>query len=84
MLHFWYTDLNMTTLKKRINISVSEAVEQAVSLLAKRDDVPQATKVTELLELALELEEDAYFASVVKNRLEKKVIDWKSHTEVWS
>jgi hypothetical protein len=50
----------MATLKKRINISVSDAVEQAVSLLAKRDDVPQATKVTELLELALELEEDTF------------------------
>ena len=74
----------MATLKKRINISVSEAVEQAVSLLAKRDDMPQATKVTELLELALELEEDTYFASVVKTRLAAKVTDWKSHTEVWS
>ncbi len=74
----------MTTLKKRINISVSDAVEQAVILLAKRDDVPQATKVTELLELALELEEDTYFASVVKTRLAKKVTGWKSHTEAWS
>ncbi len=72
----------MTTLKKRINISVSAIVEQAVSLLAKRDDVPQATKVTELLELALELEEDTYFSQVVKNRLTKKV-DWQSHTEAW-
>ena len=74
----------MATLKKRINISVSDAVEQAVALLAKRDDVPQATKVTELLTLALELEEDTYFASVVKNRLAKKVSGWKSHTEAWS
>lgn len=74
----------MTTLKKRINISVSDAVEQAVALLAKRDDVPQATKVTELLELALELEEDSYFASVVKTRLAEKVTQWKSHSEAWS
>lgn len=72
----------MTTLKKRINISVSATAQQAVSLLAKRDDVPQATKVTELLELALELEEDTYFSQVVKNRLTKKV-DWQSHTEAW-
>jgi predicted DNA-binding protein len=72
----------MATLKKRINISVSDVVEQAVALLAKRDDVPQATKVTELLELALELEEDTYFSQVVKSRLAKKVV-WKSHAEVW-
>ncbi len=73
----------MATLKKRINISVSDAVEQAVTLLAKRDDVPQATKVTELLELALELEEDTYFTAVVKKRLEEVTI-WKTHQEVWS
>lgn len=72
----------MATLKKRINISVSDIVDQSVSLLAKRDDVPQATKVTELLELALELEEDTYFGQVVKNRLAKKV-SWQSHTEAW-
>jgi predicted DNA-binding protein len=72
----------MATLKKRINISVSDVVEQAVSLLAKRDDVPQATKVTELLELALELEEDTFFSLVVGERLSKKVT-WKSHTETW-
>lgn len=82
MLHFCYTDYVMATLKKRINISVSEAVDQAVTLLAKRDDVPQATKVTELLELALELEEDTYFSLVIRERLNKKVI-WKSHTEAW-
>ncbi len=72
----------MTTLKKRINISVSDEAHQAVSLLAKRDDVPAATKVTELLLLALELEEDNYFSQVVKNRLTKNVA-WLRHTEVW-
>ena len=72
----------MATLKKRINISVSAAVEQAVALLAERDDVPQATKVTELLELALELEEDIFFSLIARSRLSKKVV-WKSHTETW-
>lgn len=72
----------MATLKKRINISVSAAVEQAVALLAERDDVPQATKVTELLELALELEEDIFFSLITRSRLSKKVV-WKSHTEAW-
>lgn len=72
----------MATLKKRINISVSDSVEQAVALLAKRDDVPQATKVTELLELALELEEDTFFSLIARERLSKKVT-WKSHTEAW-
>ena len=72
----------MSTLKKRINISVSDEAHEAVSLLAKRDDVPQATKVTELLSLALELEEDTYFSHIIKYRLDKKVI-WQSHGEAW-
>jgi predicted DNA-binding protein len=72
----------MATLKKRINISVSDAVEQAVTLLAKRDEVPQATKVTELLELALELEEDGYFSAMVNKRLAKPAT-WQTHTEAW-
>jgi predicted DNA-binding protein len=72
----------MTTLKKRINISVSPQVEEAVALLAHRDQVPQATKVSELLSLALEIEEDTYFAFVAKERLSQKTT-WVDHNDTW-
>ena len=58
----------MPTLKKRINISVSESIEQALSLVAKRDQVPQATKAVHLLELALELEEDRIWNQIAEKR----------------
>jgi predicted DNA-binding protein len=72
----------MPTLKKRINISVSPAVEEAVTRLAKRDAVPEATKVSELLTLALELEEDIFFSNLVHKRLSKKQ-KWISHNVTW-
>ena len=73
----------MATIKKRINISVPDAVEQAIATLAKRDQVPHATKAGELLELALEIEEDTYFASVVKERMlnDTLVVD---HENAWT
>jgi predicted DNA-binding protein len=72
----------MATTKKRIHISVSTLVEDAVSRLAKRDQVPEATKVTELLTLALEIEEDTFFAHLVKERMQKKTT-WVSHNSAW-
>lgn len=72
----------MTTSKKRINISVSPQVEEAVVALAERDRVPHATKVSELLSLALEIEEDTYFAYIAKERLATKTT-WVDHKNVW-
>ena len=48
----------MTTTKKRINISISKELDSALIKLAKRDQVPQATKAEHLLRFALEMEED--------------------------
>lgn len=73
----------MATTKKRINISVSDEVEQAVATLASRDNMPQATKAAELLRLALEIEEDAYFAKVAEERM-KEGGNRYSHAEAWS
>ena len=44
----------MPTLKKRINVSLPDDVEQALNILAKRDDMPQATKALHLIKLAID------------------------------
>ncbi len=72
----------MSTSKTRINISVSREEERALSRLAKRDQVPTATKAADLLAFALELEEDRYFSELADKRLGRKVL-WLSHEEVW-
>lgn len=72
----------MSTIKKRINISVSPDLERALSAVAKRDQVPEATKAAELLRLGIELEEDILLEHLASERYQtsKKFL---SHKEVW-
>ena len=73
----------MPTSKKRLNISLSKDTAFFLQKIALRDDVPQATKATELLEMALEIEEDAYFSKIADERLKKKG-KWLSEKEFWA
>ncbi len=73
----------MATTKTRINVSLSAEVEQALKALAKRDQVPSATKAAELLRLALEIEEDYVFSAIADERLAEKNIKWLKSEEVW-
>lgn len=72
----------MATTKRRLNITLSPEVDKLISEIAQRDNVPHATKVSELLAISLALEEDKAFSVLGDNRLKhrgKKL----SHTEVW-
>ena len=73
----------MATTKTRINVSLSVEVEQALKALAKRDQVPSATKAAELLRLALEIEEDYVFSTIADDRITEKSIKWLKSEEVW-
>jgi hypothetical protein len=72
----------MPTLKRRINISVSKNIERALAKLAKRDEVPQATKAAHLLEQAIEWEEDAVWDLIVQKRA--RTPRFVSHAHVWN
>ncbi len=58
----------MPTSKKRLNITLSPELERAVAILAKRDALPQAQKATELLKIALEIEEDHVWDEIAGRR----------------
>ena len=73
----------MTTTKERINISVSKDVRKAIAGLAKRDQMPEATKAAALLEMALELEEDRYFGALANKRLAEKVKWVTDSDKIW-
>jgi predicted DNA-binding protein len=73
----------MATTKKRVNISLSKELEQQVTALAKRDSVPTATKITELLRQSVELEEDRLLSVVVDKRRQNSTGKRLSHKEVW-
>ena len=54
-----------------------------LSRIARRDNVPQATKAVYLLGLALEIEEDRYFEEIAKKR-DVKGARWTSHKSAWA
>lgn len=73
----------MVTLKRRINISANKSTEDVLVKIARRDGVPLATKVAELLRMALEIEEDIALASIVEDRMATKVKKWVPHHLAW-
>ncbi len=72
----------MPTLKKRLNMSLPEDIEEALSKLSKRDDMPQATKALYLLRIALELEEDDVWNAIAERR-DRKDATFVSHDKAW-
>ena len=73
----------MATTKKRINITLPPAEEKAISQLAKRDQVPEATKAAELLRLALQIEEDEVWDRIASER-DTPDAKFISHEKAWS
>lgn len=75
--------ITIPTTKKRINITIPEIVDRALQLVAKRDQVPQATKAAYLLQLALELEEDQVWDKIAQKR-DQKNARFVSHSRAWA
>ena len=73
----------MATTKKRVIISISKPIEQALDLLAKRDQMPRATKAAHLLETALKLEEDRIWDQIATER-DTKDARFVSHKKAWA
>ena len=73
----------MSTTKSRINISVPAEVKEALSSLAKRDQVPTATKAEHLLELGLEIEEDQAWDKIASQRDNNKA-SFQTHFKVFN
>jgi hypothetical protein len=73
----------MPTVKTRINVSVSDELNSALRKLARRDQVPTATKAERLLELALEIEEDHVWDRIAKQREQAKPSRYLTHKQVW-
>ncbi|MFZ2522079.1 MAG: hypothetical protein WAX44_04425 [Minisyncoccia bacterium] len=72
----------MTTTKKRINISISKELDNALIKLAKRDQVPLATKAEHLIRFALEIEEDNILNTIAEMR-DTSSSKFVSHKVAW-
>ncbi|OGJ64466.1 hypothetical protein A3F36_03895 [Candidatus Peribacteria bacterium RIFCSPHIGHO2_12_FULL_55_11] len=73
----------MPTVKKRLNMSLPQDVDAALSALAKRDDVPQTTKALHLIQLALQIEEDDVWNAIAEKR-DTKDAKFLSHEKAWA
>jgi predicted DNA-binding protein len=72
----------MPTAKKRINITVSDEVYEALERLSAECDQSVAGVGLRLIEHGLEYEEDKYFARIADERLgkkEKRIV----HSKAW-
>lgn len=72
----------MTTTKRRLNITLAPEVERLITQIAKRDRVPEATKISELLNISLIMEEDKAFSLLAESRLKEKGKKL-THAEMW-
>jgi hypothetical protein len=72
----------MSTIKSRINISLPDDVKEALLSIAKRDQMPPATKAVRLLEIGMEIEEDAVWDEIAAKR-DRKDTTFHSHSEVF-
>jgi predicted transcriptional regulator len=72
----------MPTTKTRLNITLSPELEIAVDKLAQRDNTSRAGKATELLRVALEMEEDQVWDELASVRDVKGSV-FVSHKKAW-
>ncbi len=73
----------MPTKKKRINVTLGRDTAIYLKQIALRDDVPEATKASQLIDMALEIEEDLYFSRIGDEKI-KNMKGTISHKEFWS
>jgi predicted DNA-binding protein len=58
----------MATTKPRLHISLSKDEESFLASLAKRDQMPRATKAAQLVRQAMEIEEDFALSKIAMER----------------
>ena len=73
----------MPTQKNRVNLTVDPEVFAALGLLAKKKKKSLSNVSIDLIEKALELEEDLYFSAASDKRLSESKGKWVSHKKAW-
>ncbi|MEI7741147.1 MAG: hypothetical protein WCJ29_01430 [bacterium] len=72
----------MPTTKTRLALSLDYDLEKALEQVARKANVPVATKALELLREALEIQEDVLLAQLAEERMAGK-IKWLKHDSIW-
>ena len=75
----------MPTLKKRVQIPVSDKVHKELERLAKKRGLSVSSVTHDLVEEALEMQEDVYFSRTGEHALENaEESTFISHEDAWS
>lgn len=72
----------MPTIKTRTNLSLSSELDKVLTYLADRDNMPKAGKAVQLIEMAIEMQEDQAWDALAKAR-DKKNAKFISHKDAW-
>jgi hypothetical protein len=72
----------MSTAKSRLNISLPDDTKKALLSIAKRDQMPAATKALRLMEIGMETEEDEVWDKIAIIR-DSKSTTFHTHAEVF-
>ncbi len=72
----------MPSTKKRLYLTLSARLEGMLKAIAKRDALSVATVATNLLERALDIEEDDYLLLTAHEREKTKTV-YLAHRNVW-
>lgn len=73
----------MPTNKKRISVILPDDAKLLLSHAAKRDGIREAAKAAQLIELALEIEEDQVWNRIASER-DTNDAKFFSHAEAWA
>ena len=73
----------MPTIKQRINLTVPKDLSHTLQRLALRDDRSVSSKTLELIERALEVEEDIVLQRIVEKR-DRKGVRSLAHKSAWA
>lgn len=72
----------MPTTKNRTNIVLPKDVDNALNYLSERDDVSKSAKAVQLIQIALQVEEDDVWNSLAERR-DTKNAKFISHKDAW-
>jgi hypothetical protein len=72
----------MVTTNPRINITVPPEIVGVLSDKAQRERVSLSRTTLELIQVALERDEDIYYSKLAEN-IERKNKKWHSHKAAW-
>ena len=73
----------MSAAKKRVNLTLSDDLYKTLENLSAKYQKPISTLGLDLIEMALELQEDNYFSKLGEERLKDKSGKKLSHADVW-